>query len=230
MPLAENCLEERAKASAYHIQTLLWLFYLSTRHCVNLWTGDPRVPGSMALGACGCEHRQQLHSVGAAREEWGAKGSGVREGNPPEGEVCVCGGVGVKEHLRAEWRWRKRWSQASSHLSRSSSACIRRTPTHTCAPGEAFSTGLPRGCVRACTCVPGKGRRGVFLPSLCAPFLLVPRVSAALCRPCPGGPCAGHRFLTVSLFLPGGPPESLTSSSGRPDLSSGLPTPDDAQS
>lgn len=54
-------------------------------------------------------------------------------------------------------------------LSRSSSMCIRRTPTHTCAQGNAFSTGRPRGCVCACACVPGKGHRGVFLTlSLCS--------------------------------------------------------------
>ena len=96
-------------------------------------------------------------------------------------------------------------------------------------------------CVRARVCL-ARGAVASFSPRLCAPFLLVPRVclcapfllvprvSAALRRPCPGGPCAVHPFLTVSLFLPGGPPESLTSSSDRPDLSSGLPTPDDAQS
>ena len=48
--------------------------------------------------------------MGPAREGWEVKGSGVREGNPTEGEVVVCG---VKEHLRAKWRRKKRWSRAN---------------------------------------------------------------------------------------------------------------------
>lgn len=215
MPLAENCLEERAKASAYHIQTLLWLFYLSTRHCVNLWTGDPRVPGSMALGACGCEHRQQLHSVGAAREEWGAKGSGVREGNPPEGEVCVCGGVGVKEHLRAEWRWRKRWSQASTPPV---PLLLRVHPqdahTHVCS-GRGF---LHRAAQRLCACVHVCAWQGA--PWRLSPLALCPLPPGApcLCRsvpPLPRGPLCGAP-LPYCVPLPPGRPPRVTDELIRP--------------
>ena len=105
-------------------------------------------------------------------------------------EQFVCGEV--KEHLRAKWRWRKRWSQANNTPCPAPPPCASAGRPHTPVLRETLSPlgGLEAVCVRARVCL-ARGTVVSFSPCLCAPFLLVP---LCLCRsepPLPRGPLCG---------------------------------------
>lgn len=136
---------------------------------------------------------------------------------------------GVKEHLRAKWRRKERWSRANTppallllHVHQQDA------PTHLCS-GRCF---LHQGCPGAvCVCGHVCAWQGApwCLSQLVSvpPFLLMHTCLCCSELPLPGGP-SGSAHLPYCVPPRSPPPESLTSSSDHPNLSSGLPTPDDS--